>query len=83
MMNSKRSQDPFSLGKVSLVLIKKTKRLSTVHDEHNNGPMHTSFVMLVDDQVPIHTNGHYQDTSENDLKINTKKHKQNNDGKIF
>jgi ubiquitin-like 1-activating enzyme E1 B len=62
-------------------IVKKTKRLSTTHEEHNNGPMHTSFVMLVDDQIPVHTNGHHQQTSTNDLKINTKKHKQNNDGK--
>jgi ubiquitin-like 1-activating enzyme E1 B len=55
-------------------IVKKTKRLSTTYDEHNNGPMHTSFVMLVDDQVPIQTNGHHQETLENDLKINTKKH---------
>jgi ubiquitin-like 1-activating enzyme E1 B len=60
-------------------IVKKTKRLSTTHEEHNNGPMHTSFVMLVDDQVSIHTNGHHQQTSENDLKINTKKH----NGNIF
>ncbi|CAF1185553.1 unnamed protein product [Adineta ricciae] len=32
-------------------IVKKTKKLSTSHDEHNNGPMHTSFVMLVDDQA--------------------------------
>ncbi len=63
-------------------IVKKTKRLSTTHEEYYNGPMHTSFVMLVDDQIPVHTNGHHQPTSTNDLKINTRKHKQNNDGKI-
>ncbi|CAF1385479.1 unnamed protein product [Adineta steineri] len=31
----------------------KNKKLSTTHDEHNN-----NFVMLVDDQVPTHTNEH-------------------------
>jgi hypothetical protein len=71
-------------------MIKKTKRLSTAPDEHikninnNNGPMHTSFVMLVDDQVSAHTNGHHQETLEleDDLKINTKKHIQSHDGKM-
>ncbi len=64
-------------------IIKKTKRLSTVHDEHNNGPIHTSFVILVDDQIPAHTNGHHQETDDNDLRINTKKYKQNLDGKYL
>jgi ubiquitin-like 1-activating enzyme E1 B len=64
-------------------IVKKTKRLSTTHDEHNNGPMHTSFAMLVEDQVPVQTNGHHQDISDNDHQINTKKHKQNNDGNTF
>ncbi|CAF4441436.1 unnamed protein product, partial [Rotaria sp. Silwood2] len=71
-------------------IVKKTKRLSTAPNEHLNnnnnnnnniGPIHTSFVMLVDDEAPLHTNGHHQGTSEDDYIINTKKHKQNNDGK--
>jgi ubiquitin-like 1-activating enzyme E1 B len=66
-----------------LNIVKKTKRLSTVADEHhNNGPIHTSFVMLVDDQVPVQTNGHHQEKSDIDLKMNTKKLKQNNEGKL-
>ena len=63
-----------------LNIVKKTKRLSTAHDEQNHGPMHTSFVMLVDDQVPVHTNGHRPDVSANDLKLNNKKLKPNLDG---
>ena len=62
-------------------IVKKTKRLSTGHDEHQNGPMHTSFVMLVEDQAPVHINGHHQEPSANDLKSDTKKLKSNNDGK--
>ncbi|CAF1217843.1 unnamed protein product [Adineta steineri] len=35
-------------------IVKKTKKLSTTHYEHNK-----NFVMLVDDQIPTHTNGHH------------------------
>lgn len=63
-------------------IVKKTKRLSTAPDEQNHGPMHTSFVMLVEDQVPAQTNGHHQDISTNDLKLNNKKHNQNLDGNV-
>ena len=65
-------------------IVKKTKRLSTTPNEHNNtniGPMHTSFSMLVDDQIPVHVNGHHRETTDNDFLINTKKHKPNIDGK--
>jgi len=64
-----------------LNIVKKTKRLSTAPEEHNNGPIHTSFATLIKDSIPVHTNGYYQNISETDLKINVKKHKPNNDGK--
>lgn len=48
------------------IIVKKTKRLSTVADE----PMHTSFVVLVDDEGPVQTNGHHPATSKIDLNEN-------------
>ena len=44
-------------------IVKKTKRLSTVADE----PMRTSFVVLVDDEGPVQTNGHHPVASKIDL----------------
>ena len=46
------------------VIVKKTKRLSTLADE----PMHTSFVVLVDDDKgPVQTNGHHPTSAKIDL----------------
>lgn len=75
-------------------IVKRTKRLSTAPNEHNNnisnnnnnnnsGPIHTSFVMLVDDEAPVHTNGHHEESSEDGYPLNTKKHKPNNEGKYY
>jgi ubiquitin-like 1-activating enzyme E1 B len=64
-----------------LNIIKKTKQLSTTPEKQNNSPIPTSFAMLDNDPIPIHTNGYHQDTLETDFKINVKKHKPNNDGK--
>jgi hypothetical protein len=63
-----------------LNIIKKTKRLSTAPEVHNNDPIHTSFATLTNDSIPVHTNGYYQNISETDRKINIKKYKPNNDG---
>jgi hypothetical protein len=64
-----------------LNIIKKTKQLSTTPEKQNNSSIPTSFAMLDNDPIPIHTNGYHQDTLETDFKINVKKHKPNNDGK--
>lgn len=55
-----------------LNIVKKTKRLSTTREEENNGPMHTSFVVVVDDEKPVHTNGHCQNSQENQTNTNAK-----------
>ncbi|CAF4168291.1 unnamed protein product [Adineta steineri] len=71
-----------------LNIVKKTKILLITHDDHdnnnsNNGPMHTSFAMRVDDQAPTYTNGHHahQEISGNNTKVNTKNYIQTCDGK--
>jgi ubiquitin-like 1-activating enzyme E1 B len=55
-----------------LNIVKKTKRLLTNYDEHNNPPIHTSFTNFVNDSKPEHTNGYHHDASETDLNVNTK-----------
>jgi len=56
-----------------LNIVKKTKRLLTVPEEHNNGPIHPSFATHINDSISVHTNGYHQ--------INIKKHISNNHSK--
>ncbi|CAF1195020.1 unnamed protein product [Adineta steineri] len=52
-LKRKLSEDDNDDDQNELNIVKKTKKLSITHDKHNyNGPMHTSFVMLVNNQVP-------------------------------
>jgi hypothetical protein len=57
--------------------------LSTTPEKHNNGLIYSSFSMLANDPMPMHTNGYHRDTSESDFKIDVKKHNPNIDGKYL
>jgi ubiquitin-like 1-activating enzyme E1 B len=58
-----------------LNIVKKTKRLLTVPEEHNNSPIQTSSTTHINDSISVHTNGYHQ--------INIKKHMSNNHSKFL